>query len=328
MLALQNKAITEDNKVEVIDKEEEEKTINTTYEEKKTDEENVQPKENDPWRLELFELKNDNQQKESESKPVKIPRDVQNYKLQRSLSQPAPLSQLNKQRKTCTLTPNIKPCYDTSNDGNLASDVYIYSLPWACCVMIFWKNISLLPLLPLPILIYIFKHIGFYLGVWQWLGSQILSVINCIGDWCNERYDAFVPAPARGLYRAVIKINGVIKDNVKDSIDTVSSIVVILGLIIFVTCASVFFAIQVCFRHIFYYFFKSEIQRINICFLQCKVLNNRALANKNSQLNFAIEDNLTVTAKLNLTNILFVLLACFFIKLVYILLQTPLLFTN
>mgnify|MGYP005983690431 FL=1 len=67
-----------------------------------------------------------------------------------------------------------------------------------------------------------------------------------INDWCNERHDALVPVPIRGLYRVVHKINTFLKTSVKESIDTVASCVVILGLIIFLTCASIFIAVQVC----------------------------------------------------------------------------------
>lgn len=207
--------------------------------------------ENNPWKLELFETKTeekgDSKPKVDETTEQIQPTSVQKIKkLQRSLSQPAPFSQLNKLNasRVGSLKPQISSCYN--GDDSVASDIYLYTLPWACCAMLFWKNITLLPLLPLPIIIYMLKHVGFYLGIWQWLGGHFVKLMEIIKNWCDERFDALVPIPIRGLYRIVLKSNAVIKDNVKDSIDTVSSIVVILGLIIFVTCASVFFAIQVC----------------------------------------------------------------------------------
>lgn len=202
----------------------------------------------DPWKLELFEKEKESEAKDKVSIPEPVKRDVSKLKLQRSLSQPFSLTQLNLRKN---YNNKSLPNNDSSNnDQSNASDLYIYSLPWACCAMILWKNISLLPLLPLPILIYMLKHLGFYLGIWQWVMIQLESVSKIVGDWCSERFDALVPVPIRGLYRGIVKFNGSAKENIKDSIDTVSSIVVILGLIVFVTCASVFFAIQVIIKSV------------------------------------------------------------------------------
>lgn len=131
------------------------------------------------------------------------------------------------------------------NSESVASDTYLYILIWACGALIFWKNLSLLPLLPLPIIIYIMKHVGNYFGLWQWIGAQFVLLGNKMYEWCAVRFDALVPAPIRGLYKISVKINSSLKDGIRDSIDTVSSILVILGLIVFMICASIFFAIQV-----------------------------------------------------------------------------------
>ncbi|KAL3286205.1 hypothetical protein HHI36_000716 [Cryptolaemus montrouzieri] len=116
---------------------------------------------------------------------------------------------------------------------------------WACGAMLFWKNVMLLPLLPLPILFYTFKHIGLYLGIWQCIYAQFCSILTMSQEWFDERHDALVPIPIRGLYHVIHKVNTSIKTIIKDSIDTVSSCVVILGLIVFLFCASVFIVIQI-----------------------------------------------------------------------------------
>lgn len=125
------------------------------------------------------------------------------------------------------------------------STFYLYSVLWACVVMLFWKNVMLLPLLPVPILFYIIKHIGFYLGLWSYLYEKFHDVFKVLSAWCEQRHDALVPVPIRGLYRVVHKVNTTLKTGVKDSIDTVASCVVIFGLIVFLICASIFIALQV-----------------------------------------------------------------------------------
>lgn len=129
------------------------------------------------------------------------------------------------------------------------STFYLYTLMWACAAMLFWKNVVLLPLLPLPILFYVVKHIGSYLRIWQYIYTKFDSMKQLVQNWLHERHDALVPIPIRGLYKIIHKVNTSIKNIVRDSIDTVSSCVVILGLIVFLFCASVFIIIQVKYCH-------------------------------------------------------------------------------
>lgn len=130
-------------------------------------------------------------------------------------------------------------------EDNFASDFYIYSLLWACAFMIFWKNPFLLPILPVPILIYTIKHVGIFTGFWDLILKNYEKISDLLKAWCTERCDAIMPMPVRGLSRISVKANTALKNGIKDSIDTVASCVVIFGLIIFVLCGSVFVIIQV-----------------------------------------------------------------------------------
>lgn len=214
-------------------------------------------KTDDIWNLELFENKPKSEPAWSGSdadktklrKTIELPQAVvpktkiHHLKPQRSLSHPSPMSRFARLPPSlleCTRRLSLKP-----DPESFASDTYLYIILWACGALIFWKNITLLPLLPLPIIIYIMKHFGIYLGLWQWIGTQFTTLGNTVYDWCAARYDALVPVPIRGLYKISLKMNRCVKDGVRNSIDTVSSVVVILGLIVFMICASVFFAIQV-----------------------------------------------------------------------------------
>lgn len=134
---------------------------------------------------------------------------------------------------------------ESLEETQYASDFYLYTIMWACVVMIFWKNMILLPILPIPIFIYVVKHIGLYLGVWNILGEYWVKIRQSVSHWCSERSDALVPLPVRGIYKVTKSVNVTIKKSTKESIDTVASCVVISALIIFVICASIFFVFQV-----------------------------------------------------------------------------------
>lgn len=103
----------------------------------------------------------------------------------------------------------------------------------------------LLPILTIPVLIYLVKHLGIWLGLWDRLYEYYDKASSFLVDWCCERIDAFIPVPIRGLYKVTQFVNQSLKIYIKDSIDTVASSVVILGLMIFVVCASIFIALQV-----------------------------------------------------------------------------------
>lgn len=169
-------------------------------------------------------------------------------KLQRSQSQPHfPNVQI---RKDTILKLGRKMSFNYSSTSLIdvemyESTFYLYSVLWLCVVMIFWKNTMLLPLLPILILYYVIKHVGIYVGLWSYLYENFIGIFEAVQYWCQERHDALVPVPIRGLYHIVHKVNQLIETAIKGSMDTVASCVVIFGLIVFLICASVFIAFQV-----------------------------------------------------------------------------------
>lgn len=145
------------------------------------------------------------------------------------------------------LSDSQRTSYHTFTHGEYASesDLYIYTLLWACGFMIIWKHSILLPIIPIPILIYVIKHLGIYMGFWSIIQTYWNKFSSIILNWCSDRYDAIIPVPIRGLCRITVKTNGALKNGIRDSFDTVASCVVIFGLIIFVICGSIFIAVQV-----------------------------------------------------------------------------------
>ncbi|CAH2011236.1 unnamed protein product [Acanthoscelides obtectus] len=169
--------------------------------------------------------------------------------LKRSISQPQLLKSSTKLHKGAILSLGKKLSLSYSNSSLISesygSTFYLYTVLWLCIMMLFWKNTMLLPLLPVPILFYMLKHLGIYLGLWNYLYNKVMDVFRIVKAWCEERHDALVPVPIRGLYRVIHRTNTVLKMSISDSIDTFASLVVILGLIVFLICASIFIALQI-----------------------------------------------------------------------------------
>ncbi|XP_022907141.2 transmembrane protein 245 [Onthophagus taurus] len=227
----------------------------------KSDDEQSSKSTTDPWTLELFQSSNDSKEKRTgilitDKGNIHVIKQPENTfstttllapKVKRSLSQPSvsTTAQRPSPRYNVLNWKRTNSLLQIDNLEESNSDFYLYSVMWACASIFFWRNLMLLPILPIPILIYTVKHVGNYLGVWKWIYNYWLIFADVFCWWFKERYDALVPFHLRGLWKCTYSINQSLKQGIKESIDTVSSCVVIIGLIVFVTCASIFIAVQI-----------------------------------------------------------------------------------
>ncbi|KOC59715.1 Transmembrane protein 245 [Habropoda laboriosa] len=107
------------------------------------------------------------------------------------------------------------------------TDKYMYGALYAC------------------IAFYIIKQLGNYFGLWKIIGRQCNIVMHGIKAWCIERHQALLPTNVRGLYKVGIIIDEKLTKVLKASVDSVVTIAVVLGLLVFTICTSIFITIQV-----------------------------------------------------------------------------------
>lgn len=125
------------------------------------------------------------------------------------------------------------------------SNKYIYGVLYACTGMLLWKHKWILQILTLPAAYYFFKQLGSYFGLWQAIAERATLLADCFVSWCSDRHCALIPAHVKGLYKLSIIVEDKMTKALKSSVDSVATIAVILGLLLFVTCASVFITMQV-----------------------------------------------------------------------------------
>ncbi|XP_015586953.1 transmembrane protein 245 isoform X2 [Cephus cinctus] len=130
-------------------------------------------------------------------------------------------------------------------DDKVDTDKYMYGATYACVGMLLWKHRWIIHMLSIPIIYYIVKQIGCYFGFWKTIRTQCQSLVDVIRLWCKERHQALIPVNVRGLYKVCMIVDRKITIGLKGSVDAVATITVILGLLVFVTCASIFITIQV-----------------------------------------------------------------------------------
>ncbi|KAL6440117.1 hypothetical protein ACFW04_003022 [Cataglyphis niger] len=130
-------------------------------------------------------------------------------------------------------------------DDEVDTDKYMYGALYACVGMLLWKHRWISYILVIPLVYYIVKQLGRYFGFWEIIHRRYDLTIQTIKSWCLERHQALIPSNIRGLYKVSIIMDEKLRNILKESVNAVATASVILGLIVFTTCASIFITIQV-----------------------------------------------------------------------------------
>ncbi|XP_025995182.1 transmembrane protein 245 isoform X2 [Solenopsis invicta] len=130
-------------------------------------------------------------------------------------------------------------------DNEVDTDKYMYGALYACASMLLWKHRMIAHVLVIPLAYYVVKQLGSYFGCWEMIFRHYDSTIQTLKSWCMERHQAIIPSNIRGLYKVGIIVDEKLRSVLKNSVNAVATTSVILGLIVFTTCASIFITIQV-----------------------------------------------------------------------------------
>ncbi|OWR54388.1 hypothetical protein KGM_202248 [Danaus plexippus plexippus] len=135
--------------------------------------------------------------------------------------------------------------YIRNNFNDDETALYFKLLFFGCFCMLIWKYIWLLPVMLFFLAIHIIKISLNFFGVWLFFENQCNNLTAKIGGWWNDRKSAVIPAQIRGIGKMLSLCNKSVIEMAYESIDTVSTCIVITGLILFVAVATIFICIQV-----------------------------------------------------------------------------------
>uniref|UniRef100_T1IVB2 Transmembrane protein 245 n=1 Tax=Strigamia maritima TaxID=126957 RepID=T1IVB2_STRMM len=151
---------------------------------------------------------------------------------------------------------------ETSSNG-LNSNMYLWSVAWACILVQFYHHMWLLPLFAFPIWYFAIKHAGEYFGLWCWLQEQFIKAKTLVLKYFEERRDAIIPPSISGLFSLMSKgdekvrifqiLYNIISDSfsfqilsvVDNSLDTVVSLGIVILVLFCILVATIFFVIQI-----------------------------------------------------------------------------------
>ncbi|XP_031616738.1 transmembrane protein 245 isoform X2 [Contarinia nasturtii] len=135
---------------------------------------------------------------------------------------------------------------DQDNQANKSqSAIYFKALFFACLVTILYKQLVVLALSFIPILLYFAKNIIVTFGIKEHLGTTIADLYANVQDWIYQRQSAILPLCLPGIIKLNKKVHTYVRVTFRDSIDTASSILVIILLILLLIFASVFCAVEI-----------------------------------------------------------------------------------
>ncbi|XP_077483881.1 transmembrane protein 245 isoform X2 [Amblyomma americanum] len=125
------------------------------------------------------------------------------------------------------------------------SRLYLSTLVWACLLAQLWRYIWLLHLTYVPLLYTVVKRVGNHLNLWSCLRDQTRNLCWTLRNWYEERSQALFPGPVHGLLRLLREGDKRMVSVLKTSIDSLTTIGILLLVFLMATVGTIFLALQV-----------------------------------------------------------------------------------
>lgn len=129
--------------------------------------------------------------------------------------------------------------------GGSRSRLYLSTLVWACLLAQLWRYIWLLHLTYVPLLYTVTKRVGSHLNLWSCLRDQTRNLCWTLRNWYEERSQALFPGPVHGLWRLLREGDRRMVSVLKMSIDSLTTIGILLLVFLMATVGTIFLALQV-----------------------------------------------------------------------------------
>lgn len=125
------------------------------------------------------------------------------------------------------------------------SEIYFKGLFCACVATILYKHVWMLFVAIVPIFVYLANKIIVTFGIKQTVYAEWTEMTGGLRRWLMVRHSALFPVCMPGVFRLNSKIHKTIRSALRESIDTASSIIMIVLLLLTVTFAGIFCAVEI-----------------------------------------------------------------------------------
>ncbi|XP_054712364.1 transmembrane protein 245-like isoform X2 [Uloborus diversus] len=125
------------------------------------------------------------------------------------------------------------------------SNFYLYGLLWACLLAQVWLHPWLFNLLFVPCTYMGLKYAAIKFGAVKFGHEKLGHAFDVFGTTFEQRKDALIPAPLRGLWRIFLLGDRKFLILLDSSIDTFTSIMAIFAVFLFAVIGTIFLSVQI-----------------------------------------------------------------------------------
>ncbi|XP_054747337.1 transmembrane protein 245 isoform X5 [Anastrepha obliqua] len=129
--------------------------------------------------------------------------------------------------------------------GQHLSDMYFKCLFYACIATFLYRNIWMFILAAIPTSLHLLYTLGNVTGFTTFISNKLDEVYETLKSWAIDHHSAVLPLCLPGVLELNYKINAIIRDSLKSSVDLVTSILMIILMLLIITFLGVFFCVNI-----------------------------------------------------------------------------------
>ncbi|XP_022231159.2 transmembrane protein 245 isoform X3 [Drosophila obscura] len=141
-----------------------------------------------------------------------------------------------------TDTFHVKP---TETSEGHQSGTMLKLLLYACLANVLYRNIWMVILAAVPVLLHLIYKFGAYTGITDFVCGKINELYLGLRAWSIEHHSAVLPLCLPGVLELNYRIHTIVRDSLKSSVESVTSILMIIAMLFCIIILSVFFCVNI-----------------------------------------------------------------------------------
>ncbi|XP_017140560.1 transmembrane protein 245 isoform X2 [Drosophila miranda] len=141
-----------------------------------------------------------------------------------------------------TDTFDVKP---TDMSEGQQSGTMLKLLLYACLANVLYRNIWMVILAAVPVLLHLIYKFGAYTGITDFVCGKINELYLGLRAWAIEHHSAVLPLCLPGVLELNYRIHTIVRDSLKSSVESVTSILMIIAMLFCIIILSVFFCVNI-----------------------------------------------------------------------------------
>ncbi|XP_067618011.1 transmembrane protein 245 isoform X3 [Eurosta solidaginis] len=130
-------------------------------------------------------------------------------------------------------------------DAQRLSDLYFKFLLYACVATFLYRNVWMFILCAIPVSFHLLHTLSNVTGFTAFISNTLNEAYEIVKTWAIEHHSAVLPLCLPGVLELNYKINAIIRNALKSSVDLVTSILMIILMLLIIVFMGVFFCVNI-----------------------------------------------------------------------------------